>query len=150
MKDMKYSEQDVERILINSSFTNSEHKEALRARLFGSSSELSDTKAQIVNLFDNKEFVDRLMQTSGEEEIARMFSENNVEISKENISVIKEAISGSYQTQNNGLEADELSEDELEMVAGGRVAGGHDVGPKPLDSNDLYNVLKEFVKQNIL
>ena len=80
---MKYSEQDVERILINSSFTNSEHKEALRARLFGSSSELSDTKAQIVNLFDNKEFVDRLMQTSGEEEIARMFSENNVEISKD-------------------------------------------------------------------
>ena len=150
MKDMKYSEQDVERILTNSSFTNQEHKDALRARLFNKSSEQGSTKAQIISLFDNKEFVDRLMQTSSEDEIASVFSESNVELSKENISVIKEALSINSNASGAEFASDELSEDELEMVAGGRLHPQGIPGRSALEPGTVVQLVKDFVVKNIL
>ena len=124
MREAMFSERDVERILSESTFTNQEHKDSLRQRLFGEKkqSRLSEEKkAQVISLFDNAEFMKNFVNVTNEDEVMKVFGENNVELSREDAEIINKTLKESADVENR-----ELSEDELELVAGGTKADVYD------------------------
>lgn len=69
-------------------------------------------------LLADKAFVEKLMSLETETEVQSLLSENGVELTVEQISMIKKGVMS--QLSNS----DELSEDDLETVAGGVDIGG--------------------------
>lgn len=69
-------------------------------------------------LLSNQEFVEKLMSLETESEVQDMLAENGVDLSVEQIAMIKKGVASQL------TESDELSDDALETVAGGVDIGG--------------------------